>query len=80
LGGGVLSVAKLTLGQEAYYERQVAGGLDDYRRCDVASISSSVFADMTVLFRHAYKERRTLPLRRTGRMVRRLEAKVASYA
>jgi conjugative relaxase-like TrwC/TraI family protein len=26
----VLSVAKLTLGQEAYYERQVAGGLDDY--------------------------------------------------
>ena len=29
-GGGVLSVAKLTLGQEAYYEQQVAGGLDDY--------------------------------------------------
>jgi hypothetical protein len=28
--GGVLSVAKLTLGQEAYYEQQVAGGLDDY--------------------------------------------------
>jgi hypothetical protein len=28
--GGVLSVAKLTPGQEAYYERQVAGGLDDY--------------------------------------------------
>src|SRR5215471_9084569 len=27
---GVLSVAKLTLGQEAYYEQQVAGGLDDY--------------------------------------------------
>jgi hypothetical protein len=27
---GVLSVAKLTLGQEAYYERQVARGLDDY--------------------------------------------------
>jgi conjugative relaxase-like TrwC/TraI family protein len=26
----VLSVAKLTLGQEAYYERQVARGLDDY--------------------------------------------------
>jgi conjugative relaxase-like TrwC/TraI family protein len=26
----VLSVAKLTLGQEAYYEQQVAGGLDDY--------------------------------------------------
>jgi conjugative relaxase-like TrwC/TraI family protein len=26
----MLSVAKLTLGQEAYYERQVAGGLDDY--------------------------------------------------
>jgi conjugative relaxase-like TrwC/TraI family protein len=30
LGLGVLSVAKLTLGQEAYYEQQVAGGLDDY--------------------------------------------------
>src|SRR5262249_18865666 len=29
-GGGVLSVAKLTLGQEAYYEQQVARGLDDY--------------------------------------------------
>src|SRR6516165_5406949 len=29
-GGRVLSVAKLTLGQEAYYERQVARGLDDY--------------------------------------------------
>jgi conjugative relaxase-like TrwC/TraI family protein len=28
--GAVLSVAKLTLGQEAYYEQQVAGGLDDY--------------------------------------------------
>jgi conjugative relaxase-like TrwC/TraI family protein len=27
---GVLSVAKLTLGQEAYYERQVVRGLDDY--------------------------------------------------
>jgi hypothetical protein len=26
----VLSVAKLTLGQEAYYEQQVARGLDDY--------------------------------------------------
>ena len=26
----MLSVAKLTLGQEAYYERQVVGGLDDY--------------------------------------------------
>lgn len=26
----MLSVAKLTLGQEAYYERQVARGLDDY--------------------------------------------------
>jgi conjugative relaxase-like TrwC/TraI family protein len=26
----VLSVAKLTRGQEAYYEQQVAGGLDDY--------------------------------------------------
>jgi conjugative relaxase-like TrwC/TraI family protein len=26
----MLSVAKLTLGQEAYYERQLAGGLDDY--------------------------------------------------
>jgi len=25
----MLSVAKLTLGQEAYYERQVARGLDD---------------------------------------------------
>ena len=29
-GVGVLSVAKLTLGQEAYYEQQVADGLDDY--------------------------------------------------
>ena len=29
-GGGVLSVAKLTLGQEAYYEQQVVRGLDDY--------------------------------------------------
>src|SRR4051795_2490717 len=29
-GCGVLSVAKLTLGQEAYYEQQVARGLDDY--------------------------------------------------
>ena len=29
-GVGMLSVAKLTLGQEAYYEQQVAGGLDDY--------------------------------------------------
>src|SRR5436190_24391804 len=29
-GGGVLSVARLTLGQEAYYEQQVARGLDDY--------------------------------------------------
>jgi conjugative relaxase-like TrwC/TraI family protein len=29
-GAGVLSVAKLTLGQEAYYEQQVAAGLDDY--------------------------------------------------
>jgi conjugative relaxase-like TrwC/TraI family protein len=29
-GGGVLSVAKLTLGQELYYEQQVARGLDDY--------------------------------------------------
>jgi conjugative relaxase-like TrwC/TraI family protein len=27
---GVLSVAKLTLGQEAYYEQQVARGFDDY--------------------------------------------------
>jgi hypothetical protein len=26
----VLSVAKLTLGQESYYEQQVALGLDDY--------------------------------------------------
>src|SRR5436305_13833912 len=26
----MLSVAKLTLGQEAYYEQQVARGLDDY--------------------------------------------------
>ena len=30
VGVDVLSVAKLTLGQEAYYEQQVAGGLDDY--------------------------------------------------
>ena len=30
IGAGVLSVAKLTLGQEAYYEQQVARGLDDY--------------------------------------------------
>ncbi len=30
LGCGMLSVAKLTLGQEAYYEQQVARGLDDY--------------------------------------------------
>jgi conjugative relaxase-like TrwC/TraI family protein len=30
VGAGVLSVAKLTVGQEAYYEQQVAGGLDDY--------------------------------------------------
>jgi conjugative relaxase-like TrwC/TraI family protein len=29
-GFGVLSVAKLALGQEAYYEQQVALGLDDY--------------------------------------------------
>ena len=29
-GVGVLSVAKLTVGQEAYYEQQVAAGLDDY--------------------------------------------------
>src|SRR6266511_1618783 len=29
-GCGMLSVAKLTLGQEAYYEQQVARGLDDY--------------------------------------------------
>jgi conjugative relaxase-like TrwC/TraI family protein len=29
-GGGVLSLAKLTLGQELYYEQQVARGLDDY--------------------------------------------------
>src|ERR1051326_99235 len=29
-GRGMLSVAKLTLGQEAYYEQQVAVGLDDY--------------------------------------------------
>src|SRR5690349_17348526 len=28
--GGVLSIAKLTPGQEGYYERSVAGGLDDY--------------------------------------------------
>src|SRR5437763_12078041 len=28
--GGVLSIAKLTPGQEAYYERSVADGLDDY--------------------------------------------------
>jgi len=30
VGAAVLSVAKLTVGQEAYYEQQVAGGLDDY--------------------------------------------------
>jgi conjugative relaxase-like TrwC/TraI family protein len=29
-GAEVLSVAKLTLGQETYYEQQVSGGLDDY--------------------------------------------------
>jgi hypothetical protein len=29
-GARVLSVAKLKLGQEAYYEQQVARGLDDY--------------------------------------------------
>jgi hypothetical protein len=29
-GGGMLSVAKLTPGQEAYYEQQVVRGLDDY--------------------------------------------------
>jgi conjugative relaxase-like TrwC/TraI family protein len=29
-GALVLSVAKLTLGQEAYYEQQVARGVDDY--------------------------------------------------
>ena len=29
-GVGLLSVAKLTVGQEAYYEQQVAAGLDDY--------------------------------------------------
>lgn len=29
-GDGVLSIAKLTVGQEAYYEQQVARGLDDY--------------------------------------------------
>ena len=28
--GGMLSVAKLTPGQEGYYERSVADGLDDY--------------------------------------------------
>src|SRR3954454_3630124 len=28
--GGVLSIAKLTPGQERYYERSVAAGLDDY--------------------------------------------------
>ena len=27
---GVLSVAKLTPGQEGYYERSVAAGIDDY--------------------------------------------------
>src|SRR6266545_7849165 len=27
---GVLSIAKLTPGQESYYERSVAAGLDDY--------------------------------------------------
>jgi conjugative relaxase-like TrwC/TraI family protein len=30
IGVGLLSVAKLTVGQEAYYEQQVAAGLDDY--------------------------------------------------
>ncbi len=30
MGGAVLSVAKLTPGQEGYYERSVADGLDDY--------------------------------------------------
>ena len=30
IGAAVLSVAKLTVGQEAYYDQQVAGGLDDY--------------------------------------------------
>jgi conjugative relaxase-like TrwC/TraI family protein len=30
IGASVLSVAKLTVGQEAYYEQQVAAGLDDY--------------------------------------------------
>jgi conjugative relaxase-like TrwC/TraI family protein len=30
IGVRLLSVAKLTVGQEAYYEQQVAGGLDDY--------------------------------------------------
>ena len=29
-GGIVLSIAKLTPGQEGYYERSVAAGLDDY--------------------------------------------------
>src|SRR5919197_6327734 len=29
-GAGVLSVAKLTVGQEAYYAQQVARGVDDY--------------------------------------------------
>src|SRR5436190_21365013 len=28
--GGVLSIAKLSPGQEGYYERSVAAGLDDY--------------------------------------------------
>ena len=28
--GDVLSIAKLTPGQEGYYERSVAAGLDDY--------------------------------------------------
>ena len=30
IGTSMLSVAKLTVGQEAYYEQQVAAGLDDY--------------------------------------------------
>src|SRR6476646_6458805 len=30
IGGSVLSIAKLTPGQESYYERSVADGLDDY--------------------------------------------------
>jgi hypothetical protein len=32
----VLSVSKLSPGQEAYYERSVAGGLEDYYAAEVS--------------------------------------------